>query len=156
MSISRRELLRLSAAGLGGASLSGWLGRLAAGAAAQGPARKRCIVLWMDGGPSHIDTFDPKPDARAEVRGELASIPTAVPGVRVSEKFPTLAGMMGDLALGRECTRSRTTGGPGSTCTPATGRASAGSSTRCSARSSRPSSATRTRPCPISSSRAGR
>src|SRR5687768_11765192 len=96
---TRRELLKLAAAGVAGASLSGWVGPLAARAEAR--TRRACIVLWMDGGPSHIDTFDPKPDARAEVRGEFRPIPTAVPGIHVSEKFPTLAGMIKDLALVR-------------------------------------------------------
>src|SRR6476659_1990492 len=98
--LSRRELLTLAAAGVGGASLSGWVGPLAARAAAA-KRHKACIVLWMDGGPSHIDTFDPKPDARAEVRGELRAIPSAVPGIQISEKFPTLAGLMTDIALVR-------------------------------------------------------
>jgi uncharacterized protein (DUF1501 family) len=95
---NRRDFLRLAAAGVG-PSLSGWLGPLASRAAAVGKPHKACIVLWMDGGPSHIDTFDPKPDARTEVRGELKAIPTAVPGVHVSEKFPTLAGLMSDIAI---------------------------------------------------------
>src|SRR5436309_4413754 len=98
--LSRRELFTLAAAGVGTLSLSGWIGPLAARAAAARP-KKACVVLWMDGGPSHLDTFDPKPDARAEVRGELKAIPTAVPGVHVCEKFPTLAGMMTDLAFVR-------------------------------------------------------
>jgi uncharacterized protein (DUF1501 family) len=100
--VSRRELLKLSAAGIAGASLSGWLGTLATHAgnqAARGRKHKSCLLLWMDGGPSHVDTFDPKPDARAEVRGELKAIQTAVPGIHVSEKFPTLARFMNDLAL---------------------------------------------------------
>jgi|SRR5262245_6009870 len=101
ISPSRRELLKLAAAGVAGASLSRWMGPLAARAAEGGKKGRACIVLWMDGGPSHLDTFDPKPDARAEVRGELKAIPTAVPGIQVSEKFPTLAGMMNDLALVR-------------------------------------------------------
>jgi uncharacterized protein (DUF1501 family) len=99
--LSRRELIKLAAAGVGGASLSGWAGPLAASAAGGGKVHKKCIVLWMDGGPSHIDTFDPKPDARADVRGELKAISTAVPGIQVSEKFPTLAGLMKDIALVR-------------------------------------------------------
>ncbi len=53
----------------------------------------------MDGGPSHVDTFDPKPDAPAEVRGEFRAITTAVPGVQVSERFPRLARLMGHAAL---------------------------------------------------------
>ncbi|HJZ91167.1 MAG TPA: DUF1501 domain-containing protein [Gemmataceae bacterium] len=94
---SRRELLKLATAGVSTLSLSGWLAPLAA--RATGKARKACIVLWMDGGPSHLDTFDPKPDARAEIRGDLKAIPTAIPGVVVSEKFPTLAGLMKEIAL---------------------------------------------------------
>src|SRR5688500_8400406 len=61
--MNRRDFLTTTAAGV---SLSGWLGRLAA-AAPGGKRPKSCILLWMAGGPSHIDTFDPKPDAPAEI-----------------------------------------------------------------------------------------
>src|SRR5689334_10831456 len=81
-----------------GASLCGWLGRLAAGAP-EGKRPKACILLWMAGGPSHIDTFDPKPDAPADVRGEFKPIDTAVPGIRVSEHFPKLAKLMKHAAI---------------------------------------------------------
>src|SRR5262249_10302185 len=101
---SRRELLKLAAAGVGCVSLSGWLGPLAARAAASGARYKSCVLLWMDGGPSHIDTFDPKPDGRAEVRGDLSALPTAVPGIQICEKFPTLAGLMKDIVLMRGMT----------------------------------------------------
>jgi arylsulfatase A-like enzyme len=50
-----------------------------------------CILLWMQGGPSHVDTFDPKPEAPAEIRGEFDTIPTTLPGVRLSEHLPLLA-----------------------------------------------------------------
>src|SRR5262245_40923971 len=99
---SRREAMKLAAAGVAGTSLSGWLSPLAA--RATGKARKACIVLWMDGGPSHIDTFDPKPDAPQNIRGPLESIQTAVPGIQVSEKFPTLANRLKDIALLRGMT----------------------------------------------------
>jgi len=105
--ISRRELLRLSAAGVAGASMSGWLGVLANHAvrAAETPARKKaCILLWMDGGPSHHDTFDPKPDAPADVRGELKAINTSVPGIQITEKFPRFAGHMQHAAILRSMT----------------------------------------------------
>ncbi len=59
--LSRRDLLKLSAAGVTGVSLSGWMKVLADQAAASGAKHKACILLWMDGGPSHKDTFDPKP-----------------------------------------------------------------------------------------------
>jgi uncharacterized protein (DUF1501 family) len=97
--LSRRELLKLSAAGVAGASLSGWLGPLAAHAAAPLRRHKSCILLWMDGGPSHLDTFDPKPDAPENVRGDLRAIPTAVPGIQVSEKFPRFARLMKHAAI---------------------------------------------------------
>jgi hypothetical protein len=104
---TRREIMRLSAAGVAGASLSGWLGVLAEHAArAAEPAKrpKSCILLWMDGGPSHHDTFDPKPDAPADVRGELKAIDTSVPGIQVSERFPRFAKLMQHAALLRGMT----------------------------------------------------
>ena len=55
-----------------------------------GPARS-VVLLWLWGGPSHLDTFDPKPDAPQEVRGPFSSLATRTPGLRVSELFPRLA-----------------------------------------------------------------
>jgi hypothetical protein len=93
-SLSRREFVVSAAAG---ASLCGWLGRLAAAAP---PARKKsCILLWMAGGPSHIDTFDPKPDAPANIRGEFKPIDTSVSGVRISEHFPSFAKLLKHAAI---------------------------------------------------------
>ena len=100
--LTRREIMRLSAAGVAGASVSGWLGVLAdhAARAAEKPARpKSCILLWMPGGPSHHDTFDPKPDAPAEIRGDLKAIATSVPGIQICEKFPRFAQLMQHAAL---------------------------------------------------------
>jgi len=97
--LSRREMLRLSAAGVLGASASGWLPVLARGAAAQQARHKACILLWMDGGPSHIDTFDPKPEAAGQVRGDLKAIDTSAPGIQVSEQFPKLAQLMENVAI---------------------------------------------------------
>jgi hypothetical protein len=98
-SLTRRELLQLSAAGVAGASLSGWLGALAGHAAETAGKHKSCILLWMDGGPSHVDTFDPKPDAPDSVRGDLQAIATSVPGIQISEKFPKLATLMQHAAI---------------------------------------------------------
>jgi hypothetical protein len=96
-SLSRREWLTLSSAGVVGYSLSGWLGQLA-DAAANDPRRRRsCILLWMNGGPSQIDTFDPK---EGHVNGgQFRAIPTAVPGIRISEHLPRLAAAMRDIAI---------------------------------------------------------
>jgi len=105
--ITRRELMRLSAAGVAGASVSGWLGILAghAARAEAPPARpKSCILLWMAGGPSHHDTFDPKPDAPVEIRGDLKAIATSVPGLQICEKFPRFARLMKHAALLRGMT----------------------------------------------------
>jgi hypothetical protein len=92
--LRRRDCLTLAAAGISGVSASGWFGGLASRAAEQPRRTKSCILLWMDGGPSHIETFDPKPDAPAHIRGELAAIPTSVPGIFVGEKFPKTAGLI--------------------------------------------------------------
>jgi hypothetical protein len=59
------------------------------------------IFLMMTGGPSQLDTFDPKPDARSDVRSPFAPIPTKVPGVRVTELFPKMAGIADKFALVR-------------------------------------------------------
>jgi len=93
--ITRRGFLSLAAAG---ATLSGWLGRLAAQAAEQQQS-KSCILLWMSGGPSHLDTFDLKPDASDRVRGEFRPIDTSVPGIQISEHFPKFARLMEHAAL---------------------------------------------------------
>src|SRR5262245_13721595 len=89
----RRDFMKASGLSLGAASLSGWLPALAR-AAGEGSRRKVCIVLWMTGGPSHLDTFDLKPDARAEVRGEFRPIATSVPGIQISEHFPRFARLL--------------------------------------------------------------
>jgi hypothetical protein len=92
--LDRRAFLGSAA----GATLSGWLGRVAA-RAPEGKRPKSCILLWMAGGPSHIDTFDPKPDAKADVRGEFLPIQTSVPGIRISEHFPKFAELMKHAAV---------------------------------------------------------
>lgn len=62
---------------------------------------RSCILIFYYGGPSHLDTFDPKPDAPVEVRGEYRTIATAVPGIRVCEHLPLTARLMNRLALVR-------------------------------------------------------
>lgn len=96
-SLSRRDWARLAAAGMLGGSASGWFEQLASGAAAAAvPARKpkSCILLWMDGGPSHIDTFDPKPEGGSEFNGEKGAIDTSVPGLKINENLPKIARVM--------------------------------------------------------------
>lgn len=92
---SRRDLLRFSGLSLLGVPTSGWLEALAA-RAADDPTPKSCILLFMDGGMSHVDTFDPKPD---NPTCAFKSIATAIPGVHFAEHLPRLARQAGDLAL---------------------------------------------------------
>src|SRR5215813_1194459 len=99
---SRRDWLRLSAAGVLGASVSGWFGALAAGAAHDPRRRRSCIRLWMSGGPSQMDTFDLKPGHANG--GPYKEVATSVAGVRISEHLPKIAGRMGQMALVRSMT----------------------------------------------------
>ncbi len=98
---SRRSVLKASLAGLAGISLADLL-RVRHAAAAEGEARsgrKSVILIWMTGGPSHIDTWDVKPDAPAEIRGPFGTIATSLPGVRLCEYLPKQAAMMDKLTI---------------------------------------------------------
>ena len=100
---NRREFLRIgSLMGLG-IGLPQLGGATKAADFVRHPA-KACILIWLDGGPSHIDTFDPKPAAPTEVRGPFQSIQTRVAGVRFSELFPQLADRADRLAVVRSLT----------------------------------------------------
>jgi hypothetical protein len=90
-------MFRLASAGVLGASASGWLQNLAADAATDPKRRKSCILLWMSGGPSQIDTFDPKPGHANG--GPYKPIQTAVPGILMGEHLPKLAQQVKDLAI---------------------------------------------------------
>ena len=105
----RRDVLRigsLAALGLGFPDLL----RLQRNATGQEPTRQHprkadaCILLWLDGGPSHLETFDPKPDAPQEVRGPLDTIATRLPGIRVSDCLPQTASLMNQVAVIRSMT----------------------------------------------------
>ena len=82
--VSRRNCLRLGLGGLLGGGLIGALRATAGESSSLKRRAKACILIWMDGGPSHYETFDPKPDAPIEFRGEFESIPTKVSGIRFS------------------------------------------------------------------------
>jgi hypothetical protein len=93
----RRDFLRLGALGLGGLTLPDLL-RLEA--QAPPPNRPRSIIyIVLNGGPSHIDMYDLKPDAPAEYRGPFQPIATRLPGVQICEHMPLQAQMMDELAL---------------------------------------------------------
>ena len=95
--LSRRELMKLSAAGVVGYSMSGWLEALANQAADNPQRRRSCILLWMNGGPSQMDTFDLKPGHANG--GPYREIQTSVPGIRISEHLPKIARNMRDVAI---------------------------------------------------------
>jgi hypothetical protein len=102
---SRRDLLRVGVLSAWGLALDDLL-RLRARAAEEPSASraKACILVWLAGGPSHIDTFDPKPDASADVRGEFQPIDTALPGIQISEVLPKLAQALNRTTLVRSMT----------------------------------------------------
>jgi hypothetical protein len=101
--LGRRGVLRLGVGGLAGGSFLDLVSLVRQSRAGEAALPQRapasCILIWMDGGPSHLETFDPKPDAPAEVRGEFVSIPTNVPGIRICEHLPKLAGIADQYAI---------------------------------------------------------
>jgi uncharacterized protein (DUF1501 family) len=101
--VTRRDCLRLGLGALGVAGFGDLL-RLSAQAASAGPSPRRptsCILVWLDGGPSHIETFDPKPEAPSEIRGEFLPIRTKTPGVFFSQHMKRLAAISDKLAIVR-------------------------------------------------------
>src|SRR5207253_6104103 len=97
--LSRRDWLRLSAAGVVGYSLSGWLESMAADIATDPQRRRSCILLWMNGGPSQMDTFDLKPGHANG--GPFKEIQTSIPGIKISEHLPKIAKHMDRMAVVR-------------------------------------------------------
>jgi hypothetical protein len=95
--LSRRDWLRLSAAGVVGYSLSGWLGAWADEAATSRERKRSCILLWMNGGPSQMDTFDLKPGQ--DNGGPFKEISSSVPGIKISEHLPKIARHVDHLAV---------------------------------------------------------
>lgn len=106
--LTRRQLLQLGGAGTLGLNLGGlWQAQAASGepAPASRPIRA-CILIFYYGGPSQLDTFDLKPNAPAEVRGEFRPIATSAPGVQVCEHLPKLARVMHRVAVIRSMTHA--------------------------------------------------
>jgi uncharacterized protein (DUF1501 family) len=102
--VSRRDFLKVGTLSCLGLTLADLL-QLRAAQAEPGAAReKNCILLFMNGGPSHLDTWDPKPDAPAEVRGEFNALDTNVAGVRICEHLPKMAQLMDRYAIVRSIT----------------------------------------------------
>src|SRR6516165_4371895 len=113
--LNRRSWLRIGGLSLG-ALVSGLDPSLARLFAAEARAARRgrsldrdfsVILLWANGGPSHLDTFDLKPDAPAEIRGPFRPIRTNVPGIQISEHLPRLAKLADRFALVRSLHHNR-------------------------------------------------
>src|SRR5579884_2746013 len=100
--VTRRDFLRVGALTAFGLTLPGLF--QAQASAAPGKRDVACILLWMGGGPSHIDTFDPKPDAPQEIRGAFGAVPTNVKGIYLSEHLPRLAKQMDKFSILRSVT----------------------------------------------------
>jgi hypothetical protein len=98
---SRRDFFRVGALGLGGLTLADLLRLKAATPQAERTRDKAVIFVYLFGGPSHIDTYDMKPNAPAEVRGEFKPIKTNVPGFDICELMPMQAKIADKLALVR-------------------------------------------------------
>jgi hypothetical protein len=96
--ITRREVLRVGGLAFFGLTLADVL-RLRASTTPGTGAGKSVIMIWMRGGPSHIDSFDMKPQAPAEIRGEFEPISTNVPGIQICEYLPQTAQIMNRLAV---------------------------------------------------------
>ncbi|MCA9204164.1 MAG: DUF1501 domain-containing protein [Planctomycetales bacterium] len=100
---SRRQVLQAGVASTLGLGLPGWWSNASSAKAAESGVgfgqAKRCIFLFMWGGPSQLDTFDPKPDAPAEIRGQFQPIATKTPGLQFSEHFKHLATLTDKLAV---------------------------------------------------------
>src|SRR5262245_8756420 len=105
--LSRRQVLRASGLALAGISpdlLTCCFGSGTSGSPASGKSfgrAKACILLFMNGGPAHQDTWDPKPEAPAEYRGEFHPIQTSVTGIHICEHFPRLARLAQHYAIVR-------------------------------------------------------
>jgi len=98
--LSRRDFLRIGGLGTAGLTLADLL-RLRAEAADSAPSPKSVIMIYLPGGPSHLDMYDMKPDAPAEYRGEFHPIGTNVPGMRICELMPLQARIADKLAIVR-------------------------------------------------------
>ena len=113
---SRRDCLKFGLGALLGTGLVDGL-RLQAEASTSGAGpkatAKRCILIWMDGGPTHFETFDPKPEAPAEFRGEFTHTKTSVPGVLYSEHMTKLAATLDDYAMIRSIRHNQGNHGAG-------------------------------------------
>jgi hypothetical protein len=111
--VSRRDCLQLGLGGLLAGGLSGALRATADESSSTPRQATSCILVWMDGGPTHYETFDPKPDAPLEIRGEYEPIQTRLPGVSFSRHCSQLADVADRLAIVRSIRHNQGNHGAG-------------------------------------------
>lgn len=118
--MKRRSYLKLGLAGLAGGSFLDLLALRAANASGASSGNTSaskppcsCILIWMDGGPTHFETFDPKPDAPAEIRGDFSPINTNVPGIQICELLPKLASIADKYSIIRSVCHNQGNHGAG-------------------------------------------
>src|SRR5688500_14113214 len=109
----RRQALQIGILGGLGLSMPAVLQRAHGSPARRTAPARSCIVLYCWGGMSHLETWDPKPGAAPEYRGEFSTIATAVPGIRVGEHLPRLARHTDKLAIIRSMHHRSTAHGKG-------------------------------------------
>ncbi|MEM7011235.1 MAG: DUF1501 domain-containing protein [Verrucomicrobiota bacterium] len=113
----RRDFIQAGLGALGGMGLTQMLAAQASAAAdpksSVKPNDTRCIFIWLDGGPTHYETFDPKPDAPGEIRGDYDTIPTKVPGVHFSQYMKGCADAFDKFTVIRSITHDQNNHGAG-------------------------------------------
>src|SRR2546425_7103304 len=97
--ISRRAFLQVGASSVLGLSMADLLRLQASGSGAGNGTARSVILLWLWGGPAQLDTWDPKPNAPLEYRGPFGDFATRVPGTRITELFPQIAGLADQYAI---------------------------------------------------------
>ncbi len=97
--LTRREMLHVGSLGIAGLTLADWLRTVQAAPGQSGRRDVSCIFLWLDGGPSHLETFDPKPDTPDTIRSPYGPIRTNVTGTMISELLPMISRHMDKCAL---------------------------------------------------------
>lgn len=122
--LTRRNMVQASLSGVAGLSLPGLLKARAEASETNSHSHKSVILLWMAGGPSQIDTWDPKPKRPSENRGPFQTISTSVPGIHVSEHLPKQAAMMDRFTLIRSVDARGSDHSPGKVMQSGTRKAS--------------------------------
>src|ERR1044071_3550785 len=102
--LSRRSFLRAGGLAFGGLALSDFFRLKAQGSVTSERRARSVIMICLGGGPSHVDTYDMKPEAPAEIRGEFRPIKTNVPGMELSEMLPRQATIADKFAVVRSAT----------------------------------------------------